>query len=74
MPGSNNEHDRRPAAHKRAEEIAEQFPGLLDKAEQDQVAQRIERMFHAIDEIRRYPLENGDEPAPIFRPIGKEQP
>lgn len=74
MPGSNNEHDRRPAAQQRAREIADQFPGMLDESEQDQVVQRIERMFLAIDEIRGYPLENGDEPAPVFRPIGKEQP
>jgi hypothetical protein len=74
MPGSNNEHDRRPAAEQRAREIADQFPGMLDEGEQNQVAQRIERMFSAADEVRRYELDNGDEPAPIFRAIGKEQP
>lgn len=74
MPGSNNEHDHLPLSRQRANDIADQFPGSLDDAETEQVAQRIERLFKAIDEVRRYPLHNGDEPAPVFRPIGKEQP
>lgn len=74
MPGSNNERDHLPLSRQRASDIANQFPGSLDNSEQEQVAQRIERLYKAIDELRRYPLRNGDEPAPVFRPIGKEQP
>jgi hypothetical protein len=74
MPGSNNEHDIQPLSRQRARDIANQFPGVLDDAEIVQVAQRIDRLFGAIDELRKYPLENGHEPAPVFRPIGKEQP
>lgn len=74
MPGSNNEHDIPEIARRRARDIANEFPGLLDETEQEQVALRIARLYRAIDEIRSYPLENGDEPAPVFRPVGKEQP
>jgi hypothetical protein len=73
MPGSNNEHDELPLAHRRAADIANQFPDHLDDSEVRQVAQRIERHFASIDELRRYPLANSDEPAPVFRAIGKEQ-
>ena len=74
MPGANNEHDEQPLAQRHASDIARQFPGRLDTVELDQVAQRIERLHKAMDEVRRLPLENGDEPAPVFRSIGKEQP
>lgn len=74
MPGSNNEHDISAVARQRARDIANQFPGMLDEAEQEQVAQRVARLYRAIDDVRSFPLENGDEPAPVFRPIGKEQP
>jgi hypothetical protein len=74
MPGSNNEHDTETLAQRRAIDISRQFPGILDDAGVKQVAQRIERLHASIEVLRRYPLENGDEPAPVFRPIGKEQP
>jgi hypothetical protein len=74
MPGSNNQHKHRSIARRRAQDIANQFPGTLSDSEQEEVAQRIERLFRAIEDVRSYPLQNGDEPAPVFRPIGKEQP
>ncbi|MEX2425413.1 MAG: hypothetical protein WD401_01500 [Thermomicrobiaceae bacterium] len=74
MPGSNNGHDAQSVARRRAADIASEVSGDLDEAELVQVTQRIERLFRAIDELRHYPLENSDEPAPVFRPIGKEQP
>jgi hypothetical protein len=74
MPGSNNEHDSASLPQRRAHDIASNFPGILDSDEQQQVAQRIERLLKAATDLRSYPLENADEPAPVFRPIGKEQP
>jgi hypothetical protein len=74
MPGSNHEHDDLPVAHRRARDVASQFPDQLNEAEIRQVAQRIERHFASVDELRRYSLANSDEPAPIFRAVGKEQP
>jgi hypothetical protein len=73
MPGSNNEHEPT-LARLRTADIAMQFDGSLDASEQEQVARRVERMLDVIEELRAYPLENADEPAPVFRPIGKEQP
>jgi hypothetical protein len=74
MSGSHNGHDRHSLSRRRAQEIANQIASDLSESDLVQVAHRIERLFLAVDELRRYPLENGDEPAPVFRPIGKEQP
>ncbi len=58
----------------RTQDVARQFPGLLDDTELEQVSQRVRRLTNSIEELRKYQLENGDEPAPVFRPVGKEQP
>jgi hypothetical protein len=73
VPGSNHEHDEQPISRQRAADISSQFPGSLNDAELEQVVQRIERLMRAIEELRRFPLDNHDEPAPVFRPVGKEQ-
>lgn len=74
MPESNSGHDQPQIATLRVSDIQAQFPDTLSGADEDQVTRRVKRILGAIDELRAYPLTNSDEPAPVFRPIGKEQP
>lgn len=74
MPGSNNESAMPDLATHRSVDVASQFPEALTSAELEQVTRRIQRLLGSIEVLRGYPLSNADEPAPVFRPIGKEQP
>jgi hypothetical protein len=74
MSETNQDESRVSLAKHRAADISAQFPDALTSRELDQVTHRIERVIGSIEEIRRYPLGNSDEPASVFHPIGKEQP
>jgi hypothetical protein len=74
MPGDNRNEQRTDPARHRTLDIASQFPDALTSGELDQVTHRVERLLSSIAELRRRPLTNADEPAPVFRPVGKEQP
>lgn len=74
MPGSNSGHDQPQLATLRVSDISAQFPDTLSSEHVELVTRRVQRILGSIDELRSYPLANSDEPAPVFRPIGKEQP
>jgi hypothetical protein len=74
MSSSDQEDGGLDLSQHRTVDVAAQFPDALTSAELEQVTHRIERVLGSIEEIRRYPLGNADEPASLFHPIGKEQP
>lgn len=74
MPETNSGHDQPPLASLRVSDITAQFPDTLSADQVEQVTRRVERVLGAIDGLRSYPLTNADEPAAVFRPVGKEQP
>jgi hypothetical protein len=74
MPGDNSNEQKLDQSRHRAIDIAGQFPDALNTDELNQIARRVDRLLSSIAELRKHPLSNADEPAPVFRPIGKEQP